>query len=131
MDATLRSTAAGEQFLRQFDFSDVALAASLIDSLILVTHDEFHAGLYAELNSLVAESDRPLALFAVREASHTPYFDETDRECRPSAVADGGKVGSEGPIANLLRDFARHHGCSKVLDHPHINSMRATKVRRL
>ena len=131
MDATLRSTAAGEQFLRQFDFSDAALAASLIDSLILVTHDEFHAGLYAELDSLVAESDRPLALFSVREASHTPYFDETDRVSCPSAVADGGNVGSEGPMANLLRDFSRHRGSGKVLDHPHINRMRAAKVRRL
>ena len=131
MSETLRSTETGERFIQQFDFSDAGLAASLIDNLILVTHDEFHAGLCAELNSLLAESDRPLALFAVREASGGPYFDATDRKRRPSAVAEGAKVGSEGPVANFLRDFVRHHGSDKALDHPHIECMRATKVRRL
>ena len=131
MPVTLRSTEAAEQFLSQFDFSDAALASSLVDSLILVSHEELHAGLWAELKSLAADTDRPLALFAAREASSTPYFDTVDRQRRPSAVAEGGKVGSEGPVANLIRDFARSYGPGKVLDHPHIESMRATKVRRL
>ena len=127
----MRTTQAADHFLKQFDFSDGATAAALIDSLILVSHDKFQAGLSGSLRLLINESQRPLALYAVREADASPYFDSSDPKHRPSAVRSGARVGSEGTIAHLLRDTANTYGTSKVLDHPTVAAMRAGKVWQL
>src|SRR5207249_4314579 len=55
------------------------------------------------------------------------YFDPVDDTARPRAVGGPAGVGSEGLIANLIRDLALEDGHSAFLDHPSIHSMRSVK----
>lgn len=63
---------------------------------------------------------------------HLPhYFDLTDKRKRPNAVKAGAGIGSEGPVANLLRDIAERDGTSRFLDHPSIRMMASVKSREM
>lgn len=127
----LLSSPNGERFLHQFDAAERNVAVTLAESLVLVSHDEYIAGLKSELVSLISESKRATALFAVREVEDGDYFDLSDKTKRPSAIAPGAKVGSEGSTATLIRDICRMTNPSSVLDHPSLESMRSTKTRRI
>lgn len=131
MTTPLRYSARAEKWLHNFDSCDAAIAAQFLDSVILISTDQFQGGLFSVLRSASARSERPIAMFAARESSKVPYFHATDVSTRPNAVGDGAGVGSEGTIANLVRDFSRQQGPSMALDHPHIKCMRDTKVRRI
>lgn len=58
------------------------------------------------------------------------YFPQNPDE-RPRAVGTQNSVGSEGPVANLIRDICRTGGSQRWLDHPSISEMRNTKTRRI
>lgn len=56
------------------------------------------------------------------------YFGADPKSC-PSAVRPGKGVGSEGPVANLIRDLCTVNGASQWLDHPSIHQMRSTRTK--
>lgn len=140
----LRDTQAYSEWLSQFDHTDRRWASLLTDSLELIPTRAFQADLAELVRRQGERSPRTVALFAIREpnvpslppgerqtgntsTTLLPYFDPTDTKRRPDAVAGGAGVGSEGIMANLLRDVATDSGPGRFLDHPSIDMMRASK----
>jgi hypothetical protein len=131
MASPIRHSERARTWLQQFDAADVSTATLLLNSLVLISDEEFKTGLSQVLESVIAHSDRAVAMFAAREPDESAYFDPNNPGTPPNAVGPGGGVGSEGVIANIIRDLATKHGSGRVLDHPSITSMRATKPKRL
>jgi hypothetical protein len=103
----------------------------MLDSIIPVSISDFQKSIQQKIEELSHDERRPLALFAAREPEEASYFNLTDCSERPNAVRSGAKVGSEGPVSNVIRDMSAHLGDRNCLDHPSITSMRATKLRHL
>lgn len=138
----LSKTQLGLKWLAAFkDENERETAALLMDEILLVNRDELIRGLRQEIEKIIRnrnDSKRPIALFAERAVPKLagviqPYFpnSRTGRASGPSlpplsidAPYEG--MGSEGVIANLITDLARHHG-SSILDHPGPDIMRSKK----
>lgn len=60
----------------------------------------------------------------------TPYF-PTDPGANPNATRPGRGLGSEGTIANLIRDICARKSSPRWLDHPSIEEMRRKKTRTI
>ena len=125
----LRDTDVARDWLHQFNASDRSTASLLIETLELVSLTALHQSLKSLLDEPLTRKDGSTALFAIRECEG-PYFPPDQPDERPLAVARGGGVGSEGHIANLIRDIARSRG-GHVLDHPSIIEMRSTKCGQI
>lgn len=116
-------------WLDQFLDRDRIVATRLLESLILVEDSAFKDRLARLIRERVAKAAGCCAIFASREVHPASYF-PANPDQRPDAVGGGAGVGSEGPVANLIRDIVRDIG-PKALDHPSINIMRATKCREI
>jgi len=153
----LRATPDADAWVRQFDAKDRSTAAFLLEHLILISHSQFQNGLFSLMRHARASANRPIPLFAAREADEdeevdqdevaespqsaaatltvptrdTLYFDPTNAEVRPNAVGHGAGIGSEGIVAGLIRDIVNQDGTSAFLDHPSIHSMRSVKSREV
>jgi hypothetical protein len=127
----------GIRWLDQFTSTERGAAIELADSLDLVSHQQFETGLETTLARLVSDLGAgEYAAFAVRELRPAELIDLPggnylgsldDKKFRPRAVGPGG-VGSEGRIAQLIRNLARQH---IVLDHPSIRAMTTRKIRHI
>ena len=142
----LSTTPLGTRWLELFDDIDErATAALLIDEVLLVSRNDLTRGLRHAIETILTERDdaeRPIALFAERAVPKTnkvvqPFFPNSasGRATGPGVppiVVDPSdqEVGSEGLIANLITDIARHHG-RDVLSHPGPDRMRAERVRHI
>jgi hypothetical protein len=153
----LIDTDRAREWLAQFEPADVAGARRLAESIQLIARTDVEAALERLITREAAPIDfGSVALFAVRELDPEvvledtiadpliplgflrpsrkeerepqPYF-STDKSERPSAVRAGTPVGSEGPIANLIRDICARINPGKLLDHPSLDQMRQTKCR--
>src|SRR5437899_115572 len=91
----LRTTEEAEAWIGQFKDGDRARAASLIESLILVSHSEFQNGLFALIRHARGGAKRPIPLFAAREA------DEEEED------VDVHEDGVTSPSANWAATSAR------------------------
>jgi hypothetical protein len=58
------------------------------------------------------------------------YF-PSDKTDRPPSVRVGTPVGSEGPLANFVRDICKRFGGTALLNHPSLAEMKATKTRKI
>ena len=126
----LRHTEQAKEWLRNFDYAEQIAAVTLLDGLVLVTHDEFQRHLQTVLNSIAESADAPVALYAAREWENgLEYFPPDSPNHRPNAVGKGSGVGSEGLLANLIRDASRANPA--VLDHPSIEELREHRVKKL
>src|SRR5580704_10227564 len=103
----------GREWLAQFDSGDLEVAERLIDSLTLVSHSAFERSIAQTIETLGAEVDGPVGLYATREVDPTKsYFDAPDDDkTRPprgvDADARGADLGSEARIATMIRNLAR------------------------
>lgn len=133
----------GTAWLRQFDDTEKPFAEKLVSSLRLVSRTEVQVGLEKLITSIGSNAKGAKALFSVRELQEPTfevdengefrfiprsYFSQSDFD-RPAAVRQGHGVGSEGPIANFIRDVCRANGQARWLDHPNIEQMRATRAK--
>lgn len=143
-------TERGRKWLSQFDKADLDCAERLATGTKLVSQqeiDRFFAkeilleaqkcdfGSVALFCARELEADLPEAIDSkylnkkiLRELPRKSYFPEKRCE-KPDAVGKGGGVGSEGHIANLIRDLSKEKG--RLLDHPCLDEMAATKTRKI
>ena len=139
MFASILTTDKADRWLSQFeDSSDRQVGQLLLRSLRFVSHHELTTGITGLVQALASDSDRPSALFSIREIeAGRPYFDPHNQSQPPRAVdpeknKKGGfsGVGSEGIIANLTRDLSRGSG-GRMMDHPSVEAMRDSRCAKL
>jgi hypothetical protein len=120
----LSETDRAQTWLDQFLPEDQSTALSLLESLQLVTRDEFDYDLASLIEAHALQIPEPIALFAVRDVvKGEPYYLSEER---PNAVSNAPGVGSEAIIAYLLSGLHKKYGW---LDHPGLKIMRNEKVR--
>lgn len=139
-----RDTPPAVAWLGQFALADRALAAKLLDEVVVVSAGEF----FQQLRDLIIQKAKsvngPIALFAERELRHrfgVPHrlFKQTTRKplraegkVGPPAIqptkAYDPSVGSEGIVANLISQLTREFP-SKFLNHPGPEQFRQRGVR--
>jgi len=144
MTALHRSQLA-QNFVRQFDAADQALATRLLENLHLVSQEELAAALRELILERGQAGDGPVGLYAereIRQSARKPHrlFEQPQRGIRratgsgPLAVSPVRRydqdVGSEGPIAQIVSQLCRQHR-TLFLSHPGPDQIRAKKVRRI
>lgn len=130
-----------ERWLDRFSGTDLEIATSIIDEVLLVSNGELTSGITRLFDKIQAEhaSQGPLAFYAEREVEWDksqvlPIFPGA-RNGR--AVGKGPQpitfdpnrpeVGSEGLIANLITSYCRQHG-RQMLNHPGPDLLRRRKA---
>lgn len=136
----------GKEWLSQFEAGDQALAARLVDEIMLVSRDDFVRGMSELIGKVLASrsaANRPIALFAEREVQLNdelealPYFPNTSEgKATGPGIApilvdpENQEVGSEGLLANLITAYQRDRK-DDVISHPGPDTMRERKVERI
>ena len=134
-----------QDFVRQFEAADQALATDLLQNLRLVSQEELAAGLRELILERARAGEGPIGLYAERELPQRegrPHrlFKEPRRRVRraegvvgPLAVSPLRRydqdVGSEGVIAQVISQLCRQHR-DLFYSHPGPDKIRAKKVRR-
>ena len=77
ISSLLALTDRGQQWLNQIEVTDRTLARTFLSMLTLVSHTEYERAIERLVLQGMSEVDGPIALFAVRELSHSleSYFD--------------------------------------------------------
>jgi hypothetical protein len=152
----LRDTTRGREWLSQFRQKDQTVARYMLDTLVLVSREEFESKMLAAIQNAGSDVDGPVACFAARKvpddvkddirqkayartirsasakefhASWEPpasYFDSEGNA--PARPASG--TGSEDVCASIIFQASRSSP-GRVLDHPSIDTMRRKQVRRI
>jgi hypothetical protein len=120
-------TERGEQWLRNFEEADRATARDLAGALALVSHNEFERSLTALVHEVARTIDGPVALFGARELDAGFQFGVEDGAAALDATPRGSDIGSEGRLANIIRNIALARP-SKFLNHPSVEELRAKRV---
>ncbi|MBB5217187.1 phosphoribosyltransferase-like protein [Parapusillimonas granuli] len=120
-------TARGEQWLNNFDEADRPIARDLTASLTLVSHNEFERGLISLVHQVAHELRGPIGLYGVREIDDSVCLDTADNTTSIDATPRGADIGSEGRLANVIRNLSLGHP-SQFLNHPSIEELRARRV---
>ncbi|MAP94322.1 MAG: hypothetical protein CMK07_05165 [Ponticaulis sp.] len=137
--AALSETEFAEKWLDNFEVVDRPTAKLLLDNLFLVSASDFQMGLNELLERLLKDNQEnlPVSLYAEREPPRGPFFEGSAQGRAkgpgPAALPYGTKdkmVGSEGPIANLIKGFCNKHA-STVFSHSGPDQLRSKKVRRV
>lgn len=152
----LRDTTRGREWLSQFRQEDRTVACYMLDTLVLVSREEFESKMLAAIQCAGSDVDGPVACFAARKVPDdvkddiwrksnartmrsafakefhskweppAPYFDSAGNA--PARPASG--TGSEDVCASIIFQASRS-APGRVLDHPSIDAMRRQHVRRL
>jgi hypothetical protein len=131
-------------WLDQFDPLDQETAKLLLNSLTLVSHNEFRRNLETLIVESSKELDGPVALYAVREMKKEieegawdrpviPFFDQvslSDDGKSVNAVDATSDQGSEAIVAQIIRQLSKAHP-EKLLNHPSREELRARKCDAL
>lgn len=120
-------TERGEQWLRNFNESDRPIARDLAASLALVSHNEFDRSLTALVLEVAQTVDGHVALYGARELDASFRFGAEDETAPIDAAPRGSDIGSEGRLANIIRNIALAQP-SKFLNHPNVDELRSTRV---
>ncbi len=146
LNLTLSTSERGTKWLSQFEPGERALAARLVDEIMLVSRDDFARGIGGLIDTVLAErspAKRPIALFAERNVQlddaqeALPYFPNTGKGRAtgpgiPPIVVDPDdqEVGSEGLLANLITAYQRDRK-DEVISHPGPDVLRERRVERI
>src|SRR5687768_827073 len=152
----LKDSERGRLWLGQFREEDRPIASYMLDTLVLVSREEFQARLLASIQRIAADGAEPIACFAARKvpadvktdieskniarlirraphdlapprlAAPMPYFDSDGSP--PPRTASGN--GSEEVCASIIFQASRNNP-TRVLDHPSLRAMRDLRVRRI
>ena len=131
-------------WLGQFQTRDQSTAVKLLDSMRLVSHDDFFNGLHDLVASRASALDGPVGLYAEREIRKyrgipNRLFKETKRKKKRRAFGHGPRpvapikyinpeVGSEGLVARIITELNRQDS-RKFLNHPGPDIIREKKIR--
>jgi hypothetical protein len=141
---TFHRSQVAQDFIRQFEAADQAVATQLVKNLRLVSHEELSARLRELILKRARAGEGPIGLYAEREIRRTagrPHrlFEQPNRGVRravgngPLAVSPVRRydqdVGSEGPIAQVISQLVRQHR-NLFISHPGPDQIRAKRVRR-
>ncbi|TGU89258.1 hypothetical protein EN794_046045 [Mesorhizobium sp. M00.F.Ca.ET.151.01.1.1] len=142
-NAKFLSTGTTLAWIGQFEIKDQPTAATLLESMHLVSRDQFNERL-RELILARSKGDGPIGLYAERELNHrngTPHrlFKESatkvkraegsgPQPVRPTKAYDPD-VGSEGIVAQLISELCREFP-KKFVSHPGPDKIRELRVRR-
>ena len=141
----LSDTDVGKEWVGQFAVDDQALSMQLINSLLLVSHNDFIERMRDEILKQLDNASLPIALFAEREIpkrNGEPHklFNEPRRKKNRRADGRGPmpvdpvrrdtpEVGSEGLVSWLITDICREYP-DEFISHPSPNKIRSLKVRK-
>lgn len=120
-------TERGERWIRNFDESDRAVARDLAAALVLVSHNEFERGLTTLVLDVAKTVTGLVALYGAREIDSSFQFTDSDKAANIDATPRGADIGSEGRLANIIRNIALAQP-SKFLNHPNIHVLRTKQV---
>lgn len=124
-------TERGQEWLAQFSETDQEIARKIVASLTLVSHSEFERVVQKSLESISAEYEYPVGIFAVRELDPIKsYFEQfTDPDSgRISALVAGTDHGSEARIAATIRNYCKTDP-KHLMNHPSLDQMREARCR--
>lgn len=118
-----------QRWVQQFAHADQQTAVALLDSLTLVSRNEFLRAVLKLIEGIRDEVSGKIAFYAVREmAKDETYF--SDRRAKPQIAYPGNTIGSEGVIAQLIQKFcAGDRG--RTLDHPSIGTLKRFRVQNI
>ncbi len=133
-----------QPWLSQFRVADQVLAGELLDSMVLVSSDNFRNRLSDLIQECKSAIEGPVGLYVERELKledgygrPEPLFSEThDRPRRsigvgpPATSVTDSDVGSEGVAAQLISELCRLDDAS-FLNHPGPDDIRSRRVRAL
>ena len=105
-------------------------AALLLNSLKLVSHSEFERTLIRIITDTAAQVPGKVALYCVRDIPSGQRYFPNESNIPPPALSPKEEIGSEGRIANILRNISRENP-NKFLNHPSIDEMRRVKCHRM
>lgn len=121
---SLLNTKNGIDWLTQFEEEDQKIAALLVNSLQLISQDEFQHGIMELVEDIMSKEENPIALYCIRETDDDEhYFDPKSKAKKPIAIRAGHDVGSEGRLANIITSLSRRHG-TKCLNHPSLSILK-------
>lgn len=120
-------TERGGRWLKNFDEADRAMARELTATLTLISHNEFERGLSSLVHEVAQAINGPVALYGARELDASFRFDAEDEAVPIDATPRGSDIGSEGRLANIIRNIALGQ-LSKFLNHPTLHELRAKRV---
>lgn len=124
-----------EEWLSQFAQHDRPIARTLYESLSFATNTDFEVGIRRLLENVLAQTEAPIAVFAVRGLQHekrtaTHYLGALgDRDWQPVAMV-AEDAGSEGRLAHLLTVVAGF-ATGSLLAHPTLNEMATAGCRTI
>lgn len=120
-----------KNWLAQFQKSDLPFAKILLDSLTLVSFEEFLRKLQAFVQDEISTVEKPVALVPVRKMTpdQSYYYPVYERNAKPSLLFKNSFPGSEGLVANILRNIVKLGGKKDVVGVPSLANLRATKCR--
>jgi hypothetical protein len=128
---SLLNTKNGTDWLAQFEREDQRIAALLVNSLQLVSRDEFETGIMELVEDIMSKEENPIALYCIREIDNGEnYFALAPKNKKPVAIRAGDEVGSEGRLANIITSLSRRHG-TKCLNHPSLSILKARRCHTL
>jgi len=122
---TLVSLEQGAKWVAQFQEHDRPLASDLITGLYLVSANEFRRTITQLAEKIAEQSESPIAAYAIREATASPFFPDRKRAPR---LAPSRRVGSEGLVANIISTWSDGNPES-FLNHPPISTLKKKEVR--
>ena len=117
-------TEQGERWLKNFEESDRGVARDLGSALVLISHNAFERGITALINQAAENVEGPIALYAAREIDSA--FRPLD-EAIIDATPRGSDIGSEGRVANIIRNVAKRTP-TRFFNHPSLDELRARRV---
>ena len=132
-------TQRGRAWLNEFDLEDQDIARKLVSGLTLVPSRTFELAINKKLQEVIDSSERPVALFAVREVDPScSFFDQATnlitirRKTIKSvdAVGRGADVGSEGRVASIITQFTRSKP-QRTVKHPTLDNLRKRRCRTI
>lgn len=105
------------------------MARNIASAINLVSHNEFERGISNLIRQTVDSFSGAIALYGARELPDEFRFETASSDSHGSidATPRGGDIGSEGRIANIIRNFCREDA-TKLLNHPTMERLRSTQV---
>ena len=128
---SLLDTKSGTDWLAQFEEEDQRIAALLVNSLQLVSRDEFETRIMELVEDTMSKEENPIALDRIRETDNgEQYFPLASKWNKPVAIRAGHEVGSEGRLANIITNLSRRHG-TKCLNHPSLSILKKRRCHTI
>lgn len=132
-------TERGIDWLCGFRRADWEIARRMVSGLTLVPNAVFTHAIEELISAEAKRTDGRIGLFAIREFEPSKSFFDHANKGRyrhkklrnVDAVSRGADIGSEGIVANLLRNFVKAQREDRYCNHPSILQMQSKECRKI